>query len=113
MVKKATKIDDISKRSAKKTSQKAEKPVTSTTSSMDELLKKHIVHTPRKGEEVEAKIVSITKKQLVFDIGWKSYAVLGQLESQDLATYLPFLKPGDKVKVKVVVELQPLAVIKG
>src|SRR3989338_10336923 len=72
--------------------------------SMAELLSKHSFFSPKKGMEIDAVIVSATKKQLVFDIGWKSYAVLGQLESQDLATYLPFLKPGDKVKVKVVVE---------
>ena len=46
--------------------------------SMAELLSKHSFFSPKKGMEIDAVIVSATKKQLVFDIGWKSYAVLGQ-----------------------------------
>lgn len=73
-------------------------------STMEDLLKQHAVKPPKKGEEIDAHIVSFTKKQILFDIGWKSYAVLGQLESADLSGYTPFLKEGDTVRVRVVVE---------
>lgn len=72
--------------------------------SMEDLLKKQSVKPPKKGEEIEAKIISISKRHLLFDIGWKSYAALGELETKELTTYLPYLKAGDKIKVKVVVE---------
>jgi len=72
--------------------------------SMEELLKKQSLKPPKKGEEIEAKIISLSKKHLLFDIGWKSYAVLGELETKELSTYFPHLKVGDKIKVKTVVE---------
>lgn len=72
--------------------------------SMADLLGKHSFKPPKKGTEIEGKIIAITKKSIIFDIGWKSYAVLGQLEAADLSTYLPFFKEGDQVKVRVVVE---------
>lgn len=72
--------------------------------SMEELLKKQSFKPPKKGDEIEAEIISISKRHLLFDIGWKSYAALGELETKELTTYLPYLKVGDKTKVKVVVE---------
>lgn len=72
--------------------------------SMEELLKKTSFSPPKKGEEIEAKIISISRRQILFDIGWKSYAVLGQLETKELPTYMPYLKVGDTIKVKIVVE---------
>jgi len=83
---------------------KKETTTTSSIKSMDDLLKKQFLKPPKKGEEIEAKIISISKKHLVFDIGWKSYAVLGEMETKELSTYLPYFKVGDKTKVKVVVE---------
>lgn len=86
---------------------KKTKKVTASTSSiksMDDLLKKQSLRPPKKGDEIEAKIISISKKHLFFDIGWKSYAALGELETKELSTYMPYLKVGDKTKVKVVVE---------
>ena len=71
---------------------------------MDQLLSQQTIHPPRKGEFIDAKITNVSKKGIIFDIGWKSYAVLGQLESQDLGSYLAYLKEGDVVPVKVVVE---------
>ncbi len=73
-------------------------------SSMQELLKKQSFKPPKKGEEIEVKIISISKRHLFFDMGWKSHAVLGEVETKELTTYLPYLKVGDKIKVKVVVE---------
>lgn len=72
--------------------------------SMADLLSKNSFKPPKKGSEIEGKIIAITKKSILFDIGWKSYAVLGQLEAADLSTYLPFFKVSDTVKVRVVVE---------
>lgn len=71
---------------------------------MDQLLSSQNIQPPHKGQVVDAKIVNVSKKGIIFDIGWKSYAVLGQLESQDLGSYLAYLKEGDTVPVKVVVE---------
>lgn len=71
---------------------------------MEQLLKKQPFHPPKKGSEIDAKIISIEKKQILFDIGWKSYAVLGELESKELPTYLSYLKVGDVLKVRIVVE---------
>lgn len=71
---------------------------------MEALLKKHVSIPPKKGTEIDAAIVSLSRKSALFDIGWKSYAVLGELESKELATYLPYLKVGEKILVKIVVE---------
>ncbi len=53
---------------------------------------------------MEATIVELSRRTVRFDIGWKSYAVLGELETNQLTSYLPYLKEGDKIPVKVVVE---------
>ncbi len=71
---------------------------------MDQLLSQQNIQPPHKGQSIDAKIINVSKKGIIFDIGWKSYAVLGQLESQDLGSYLAYLKEGDVVPVKVVVE---------
>jgi ribosomal protein S1 len=71
---------------------------------LDKLLKKQQQNILKKGSEVEAKIVSISKKGVVFDIGAKAYAHLGDLEIKEVSTYLPYLKPGDKIKVKIISE---------
>lgn len=71
---------------------------------MEKLLKKQKIAPPKKGQEIEAKIISLSKKHIFFDIGWRSYAVLGDLEVKEITNYLPYLKVGDKFKVKVVVD---------
>lgn len=71
---------------------------------MDDLLMQGSVTPPKKGAIIDARIVELSKKGIIFDIGWKSYAVLGNLEAQELNTYLPYLKQGDTATVKVVVE---------
>ena len=72
--------------------------------SMEDLLKEKPLKPPKKGEEIEGTIISLSKKHLFLDIGWRAYAILGQLEVKELANYLNYLKVGDKVKVRVVVE---------
>lgn len=69
---------------------------------MEALLKTS--HPPRlkKGQEVEAKIVSVNKKNVLFDVGAKAYAVLGELELKEISNYLPFLKQNESVKVRII-----------
>lgn len=69
---------------------------------MEALLKKNAPTQIRKDQEIEATIVSISKKGVVFDIGAKAQAVLGSLEVKEISTYLPYLKEGSKVKVRVI-----------
>ena len=57
-----------------------------------------------KGQELEAEIVSLSKKGVLFDVGAKAYAVLGDLEVKEISTYLPYLKAGNKLKVKIIAE---------
>jgi ribosomal protein S1 len=69
---------------------------------MDQLLKKQQARSLKKGDEIEATVVSVSKKGVLFDIGAKAYAVLGRLEQKDLNLYRNYLKPGQKIKVVVV-----------
>lgn len=71
---------------------------------MEALLKNKKITSIKKGQEIEAKIVSLSKKGVLFNIGAKSYAVLGDLEVKEVLIYLPYLKVGDKIKVKVISE---------
>lgn len=71
---------------------------------MAELLKSQKLKTIKKGQEIDGKIISITKKNILFDIGAKTYAYLGELELKEVSIYLPYLKVGDVIKVKVISE---------
>ncbi len=71
---------------------------------MEALLKKQKLLTIKKGQEVEAKIVSFSKKGATFDVGGKALAVLGELEVKEITTYLPYLKVGDVVKARIISE---------
>jgi len=77
---------------------------TTTNNLMDQLLKSSQIATIKKGKEIEATIVSFSKKGIIFDIGGKSQALLGTREVKELSTYLPYLKEGMKMKVRVVSE---------
>lgn len=72
-------------------------------SGMEELLKLTKV-TPRikKGDTIDAKIVGLSKKEALFDIGWKTEAVLIQPETKELTTFLPYLKIGESIPVRVI-----------
>ena len=72
--------------------------------SMGDLLASQPLLIPRKGNIIDATIIDLSKKGILFDIGWKSYAVLGNLEAQELSSYLPYMKNGDRVPVRIVVE---------
>ncbi len=71
---------------------------------MESLLKKKKLYSIKKGQEIDAKIVSLSRKGTTFDIGGKALAVLGELEVKEITTYLPYLKVGDMVKAKVISE---------
>ncbi len=69
---------------------------------MADLLKKSRPQKIKKNQEIEAKIISLSKKGVTFDIGAKAYAVLGNLEVKEISTYLPYLKIDSTVRVKVI-----------
>lgn len=69
---------------------------------MEALLKLQKLPRLTKGQEIDASIVSLSKKEVLFDIGAKAYAVLGEMELKDISTYLPYLKEGGKVKVRII-----------
>jgi ribosomal protein S1 len=73
-------------------------------SSMAELLKSVKTVTPklRKGSICDGKIVVLSKKEALFDIGWKTQAVLIQPETKELTTFLPYLKVGDTLPVRII-----------
>ncbi|MEN9328793.1 MAG: ribosomal protein [Candidatus Parcubacteria bacterium] len=71
---------------------------------MDALLKLETLQTIKKGQETEAKIVSLSKRGVLFDVGAKAYAVLGDKEVKEISTYLPYLKVGDAVRVRIISE---------
>ncbi|MCX7997255.1 MAG: S1 RNA-binding domain-containing protein [Patescibacteria group bacterium] len=77
---------------------------TNPNSIMDQLLGKQEMPAIRKGQELETRIVSLSKKNVMFDLGAKAFAVLGDRELKEISTYLPYLKVGDTVKVRVIAE---------
>jgi len=74
------------------------------TNPMEQLLQKSQVSKIKKGEEIQAKIISLSKSNVLFDIEAKAYAVLGNRELKEISTYIPYLKIGDKVKVRIIAE---------
>ncbi|MFS8158883.1 MAG: S1 RNA-binding domain-containing protein [Candidatus Roizmanbacteria bacterium] len=101
-----TKKTPVKAASPKKEIKKVASPVKkqAPATSMEALLKKSAFSAPKKGKEVDATIIQISRKGMVFDIGWKSYAVLGELEIGTITPFLSHMKVGDVVHVKVVVE---------
>ncbi len=71
---------------------------------MEALLAKHAVGSIRKGQEMDAKIIGISKKEILFDVGAKANAVLGDRETREISTYLPYLKEGVSVRVRIISE---------
>jgi ribosomal protein S1 len=71
---------------------------------MELLLKKQKPQNIKRGQEIDAKIISLSKKNVMFDIGAKAYAVLGDREIKEISTYLPYLKVGDTVKARIISE---------
>jgi small subunit ribosomal protein S1 len=71
---------------------------------MEALLQGTKTPAVKKGAEIEATIISLSKKGALFDIGAKAFAALGNRELKEISTYLPYLNVGDKIKVRVISE---------
>ncbi len=71
---------------------------------MELLLSKKPLPKVKKGQKVKAKIVKLSKKRALFDIGGKTYAVLGSQETRDLSLFYPFLKEGQEIEVRIVAD---------
>ncbi len=71
---------------------------------MDQLLKTTQIEAVKKGNEIAATIVTLSRKGILFNIGSKAYAALGNREVKEVSTYLPYLKVGGKLTVKVISE---------
>ena len=100
-----TEVVKKTQKTIKKTTEVLKKPESVTNAkTMDELLRSLSFSPPRRGSEVDGKAVAVARKQVLFDIGWKSPAALGELEVKDVFTYFPNRKVGDVMKVRVVVE---------
>src|SRR3989338_8788411 len=98
-------IKEEETKKTKKQSKPATKPSQNTNpKTMAELLATSSITPPKKGVIVNAKVIKLSKTGVLFDIGWKSYAVLGKLETAQLNSYLPYLNKSDSVPVKIVVE---------
>ncbi len=102
MVDKKTAKSKSTTQNAKKTTPKTSS--TQTLHPMEILLQKQNIPLIKKGAEIDAKIVAISKKSLLFDIGAKANAVLGDREVKEITTYLPYLKEDDVVRVRIISE---------
>lgn len=78
------------------------KKQTQSTNPMAALLKAHQPPRVTKGHEIDAKIISLSKKMVTFDIGAKAHALLGQEEIKEISTYLPYLKVGQVVHARII-----------
>ncbi len=71
---------------------------------MEMLLQKSSLSNIQKGNEMDAKILSLSRKNVLFDIGAKAHAVLGERELKEITTYLPYLKEGDSVRIRIIAD---------
>jgi small subunit ribosomal protein S1 len=87
----------------KKTTPTKSKPKTSSASNMEELLKK-VGKLPqvRRGDIINGKVITLSKKEMLFDIGWKTSATLIAPETKELPTFIPYLKLGQTLPVRIV-----------
>lgn len=66
------------------------------------LKKEKTIPSLQKGNKVKAKIVSTSKKRVLFDVGAKAYAVLGRMEQKEIIPLLPYLKTGEEIEVIII-----------
>jgi len=72
---------------------------------MEELLSmvgKGAALTIKKGDKVEGVVVSTSPKEILFDIGKKSFGILAEWELEQVRDYAATLKVGDKVVATVI-----------
>src|SRR3989338_7962825 len=97
MSKKQNKKEEI--KDTPKTSISTHEPVT-----MDELLKtyKGGVFSVKKGETVSGAVVSVSPREVLVDIGKKSFGVVAEWELDQVKEYAAALKIGDRIIAQVV-----------
>ncbi len=71
---------------------------------MELLLRGSSVANIKRGVHMDATIMAMSKKGVFFDIGAKAHAALGDRELKQISTYLPYLKVGDRMNVRVISE---------
>ena len=71
---------------------------------MEALLQKSTMSNIHQGAEMDAKILNLSRRNVLFDVGAKALAVLGEKELKEISTYLPYLKEGDKVRVRIIAD---------
>lgn len=71
---------------------------------MELLLQQGSISNIQNGKEMDAMILSLSRKNVLFDVGAKAHAVLGEKELKEITTYLPYLKEGDSVRVRIISE---------
>lgn len=69
---------------------------------MASLLQNSSISNIQTGKEMDAKILSLSKRNILFDVGAKAKAVLGEKELKEITTYLPYLDEGDTVRVRII-----------
>jgi ribosomal protein S1 len=114
MPKKATKEVAAQPDKTPKSTPKATKTQTSKKSSstpnpgnihpMELLLQGSQMANIKRGAQMDATIMVMSKKGVFFDIGAKAHAALGDRELKQISTYLPYLKVGDQMRVRVISE---------
>ncbi len=71
--------------------------------SMEELLKTGpAIPNLQAGQVIQARIMSVGKRDVVFDIGWKTNAILVQSETKEISTFRPYLEGGQTIPVKII-----------
>lgn len=70
---------------------------------MEELLKQiDTLPNLRKGDVIDGKIISVSKKEMLFDIGWKTSAILISPETKELPTFMSYFKEGQSLPVRII-----------
>ena len=69
---------------------------------MEALLASSSLSNIKQGTEMDAKILSLSRKNVLFDVGAKAHALLGERELKEIATYLPYLQEGSSVRIRII-----------
>jgi len=93
---KASKREEISPAKSIKTTKEPQ--------TMDELLAQMggMALSIKKGDKVEGTVVSVSPKEVLVDIGKKSFGILAEWELEQVKDYAATLKPGDKIQAQIV-----------
>ena len=80
------------------------KPAKKEPQTMDELLSQSgdIDYGVKKGDIIEGSLISASSKEILFDIGKKSYGIVAEWELDQIKDYIHNLQPGEKVAGHVI-----------